>query len=150
MFINIQIYRIIYHAVTQLKPDFLDYIIKLLGFEMKINENMKPFLYLNKLNDDIKSKEIKNEKKDRIEISNTSKVFDKVNNFLNLGKPDRLNTDDLTPEEKEEYVKMIATLIQKGIIGYEIREVNGKPEKHYIVNQIGNQRLYGTKLYRER
>ncbi|NLT52583.1 MAG: hypothetical protein GXX85_16900 [Ignavibacteria bacterium] len=114
---------------------------------MKINENMKMFLQTEKLipgsNKQIKT----SEKKDKIEISNTSKVFERVNDFLNLGKPNRLDTSDLSPEEKEEYVKMIAALIQKGVIGYEIREVNGKPEKHYIVNQIGNQRLYGTKLY---
>jgi hypothetical protein len=114
---------------------------------MKINENMRMFLPTDRLKTETDKPVKKTERKDSIEISNTSKVFDRVNDFLNLGKPNRLDTSDLSPEEKEEYIKMIAALMQKGIVGFEIREVNGKPEKHYIVNQIGNQRLYGTKLY---
>ena len=47
-------------------------------------------------------------------------------------------------------MKMLADLIHKGIVGYEILEVNGKPEKHYIVNEIGDKRIYGAKLYKER
>lgn len=95
-------------------------------------------------------KKIKNEntgQKDKIEISNTSKAFGKIDSFLNLGRPDRLDTSDLNEPEKKEFFKMLAALIKKGVVGYEIIEVNGKPEKHYIVNEIGDQRLYGKKLY---
>lgn len=98
---------------------------------------------------DIK-KNVPEEKNDSIEISNTSKVFSKLDSFLNLGKPDRLDIGDLNPKEKEEFLKMLAVLMQEGVVGYEIREVDGKPEKHYIVNQIGDERLYGTKLYKKR
>ena len=87
---------------------------------------------------------------DTIEISNTSKVFKKLDDFLNLGKPDRLDLSDLNPEEKEEFLKMLSKLLKAGIVGYEILEVNGKPEKHYIVNQIGDERIYGAKLYKEK
>jgi endo-1,4-beta-D-glucanase Y len=96
------------------------------------------------------AKKTKNEnsgKKDTIEISNTSKAFAKIDNFLNLGRSDRLDTSDLNDSEKEEFVKMLAALMKKGVVGYEMIEVNGKPEKHYIVNEIGDQRLYGKKLY---
>ncbi len=87
---------------------------------------------------------------DSIEISNTSKVFSKIDNFLNLGKPDRLDVGDLNEEEKKEFLKILSELLKRGIVGYEILEVNGKPEKHYIVNQLGNERIYGAKLYKKK
>lgn len=87
---------------------------------------------------------------DSAEISNTAKVFDKLDKFLNLGRTNRLDIDDLNDKEKEEFMKMLAELIKRGIVGYEILEVNGKPEKHYIVNQIGNERIYGAKLYKKK
>ncbi len=85
--------------------------------------------------------------KDSIEISNTSKVYDRIDKFLNLGRPDRLDISDLNSAERDEFLKMLADLIRKGIVGFEVLEVNGKPEKHYIVNQIGDERLKGAKLY---
>lgn len=92
--------------------------------------------------------DLKNEKPiDKIEISNTAKAFAKLDNFLNLGKKDRLDTSDLNEEEKKEFLKMLAKLLQEGIVGYEILEVNGRPEKHYIVNQIGDERIKGAKLF---
>ena len=56
---------------------------------------------------------------------------------------------DLNDAEKEEFLKMLANLLKHGIIGYEILEVNGQPEKHFIVNQIGDERIYGAKLYKK-
>ncbi len=88
-------------------------------------------------------------KSDSIDISASSKAFKKIDDFLNLGKADRLDTSDLNPSEKEEFLKMLSTLLKKGVIGYEILEVNGKPEKHYIVNQIGDERLKGAKLWKK-
>ncbi len=87
---------------------------------------------------------------DTAEISNTAKVFDKLDKFLNLGRSNRLDLDDLNDKEKEEFMKMLAELLKRGIVGYEVLEVNGKPEKHYIVNQIGNERIYGAKLYKKK
>jgi hypothetical protein len=86
---------------------------------------------------------------DSAEISNTSKAFKKLDDFLNLGKSDRLDITDLNPKEKEEFMKMLATLIKKGVVGYEILEVNGKPEKHYIDLEIGDQRIKGARLYKK-
>lgn len=88
--------------------------------------------------------------KDSIEISNTSKVYDRIDKFLNLGRPDRLDVSDLSNVEREEFLKMLTNLIRKGIVGFEVLEVNGKPEKHYIVNQIGDERLKGAKLYQKK
>jgi len=89
-----------------------------------------------------------NKNRDSVEISNTSKALDKLDKFLNLGRSDRVDLDGLNDAEKEEFVKMLAALLKRGIVGYEILEVNGRPEKHYIVNQIGNERIYGAKLYK--
>ena len=95
----------------------------------------------------LKTAEKNQSARDSIEISNTSKVYDRIDKFLNLGRADRLDVSDLNPAEKKEFLKILADLIKKGIIGYEVLEVNGKPEKHYIVNQIGDERLKGAKIY---
>lgn len=86
--------------------------------------------------------------KDSIEFSNTSKVFARIDKFLNLGRPDRLEINDLNKEEQQEFLKVLADLLKRGIVGYEILEVNGQPEKHYVVNQIGDERLSCAKLYK--
>lgn len=88
------------------------------------------------------------EKKDVVQISNTSKALAAVDSVLNLGSPDRLNISDLNPAEKEEFLKMLSELLKRGVIGYEVLDVNRRPEKHFIVNQICNHRLRGAKLYK--
>ena len=102
-------------------------------------------------NEPTKSNDLKSvdKKSDSIDISASSKAFKKIDDFLNLGKADRLDTSELNPAEKEEFLKMLSTLLKKGIVGYETLEVNGKPEKHYIVNQIGDERLKGAKLWKK-
>lgn len=119
---------------------------------MQINEDMKSFLVYDSKNTKPgkNTPDVKDEKKDKIEISNTSKAFDRLNDFMNLGKPGRMDISDLSPEEREEFLKMLADLLKNGIVGYEVREVDGKPEKHFIVNEIGDERLYGTKLYKKK
>lgn len=122
----------------------------------KKNFPLKPIDYIYPIRD-IFSSDLKNNKKrkeisrvkDTLEISNTAKVYDKIDKFLNLGRPDRLNVNDLNRAEIDEFLKMLTNLIKKGIIGFKILEVNGKPEKHDIVNQIGDERIYGAKIYRK-
>jgi hypothetical protein len=87
---------------------------------------------------------------DKIEISNTARVYDKIDNFLNMNAPNRLVLSDLSDAEKEEFYKMLNALIQKGIVGYEYLDVNGKKEKHYIVNEIGDERIYGARPWEDR
>ncbi|MBI3124846.1 MAG: hypothetical protein HYZ10_10640 [Ignavibacteriales bacterium] len=89
-------------------------------------------------------------KSDSIEISNTAKVYDKVDKFLNLGDSDRLDIGELNEAERKEFLKMLSALIKKGIVGYEVLDVNGKPEKHFVDNQIGDNRLKGAKLYKKK
>ncbi|MBS1536150.1 MAG: hypothetical protein JST20_00210 [Bacteroidetes bacterium] len=80
-------------------------------------------------------------------VSLSSNVFKKVESFMNAGSSKDILLNDLTPDEKEQFLKILAGLLKEGIIGYEILEVNGKPEKHFLVNQIGDRRLYGAKQY---
>ncbi len=89
-------------------------------------------------------------KKDTIEISDTSRAFSKLNDFMNLGKSFSLSDiNDMSPGEKEEFLKMLSTLLKEGVVGYEELEVNGQKEKHFIVNQIGDQRIYGAERYED-
>jgi hypothetical protein len=90
-----------------------------------------------------------NKQVDTLTYTKPSRAFDKIESFLNLGKPDRLNFTDLNAEEKEEFLKILTKLIKAGVVGYEILEVDGKPEKHFIVNQIGDKRTQHSKLYKE-
>lgn len=87
--------------------------------------------------------------RDSAEISNTAKVLNKLDNFMNLGSSNRLDLDGLNETEKEEFLKMMADLIQNGIIGYEVLEIDGKPEKHDILMQIVDPRTRGAKLYKK-
>ena len=88
--------------------------------------------------------------RDKSEISNTSKVFNKLDNFMNLGKSDRLNVGDLNGPERKEFLKMLSNLLKKGFAGYEVLDVNHHPEKHFIETEIGDERIYGAKLYKKR
>jgi len=82
-------------------------------------------------------------------VPNTSKAYRKLDEFLNLGNSREVNTDDLTPEEKAIFLKMLSILLKHGVVGYNVYEVNGRQEKHYLVNTIGDSRLYGKKIVRE-
>lgn len=90
-----------------------------------------------------------NSPKDTIEISDSAKVFSNIDKFLNLGDPDRLNLDNMNNSEKKEFLKTLADLLKKGFMGYEILKVKGKPEKHFIETEIGDERLKGAKLYKK-
>ena len=89
------------------------------------------------------------EKKDTAEISNTAKVMNNIDKFFNLGSDNRTQLSDMNPAEQQEFIKMTADLIKHGVIGYEVLEVNHKPEKHDVVLEIGDQRIKGAKLYKK-
>ena len=80
-------------------------------------------------------------------VSLSSNVFKKVESFMNAGSSKDILLNDLTPDEKDQFLKILSGLLKEGIVGYEILDVNGKPEKHFLVNQIGDRRLYGAKQY---
>ncbi|MBD3410239.1 MAG: hypothetical protein GF419_08545 [Ignavibacteriales bacterium] len=77
---------------------------------------------------------------------NPTKVYDRIENFLNLGGASRLETDDLTPEEARQFLVMMAKLTRQGIVGFEEFEIDGRRERHYVVNQFGDDRLKGARL----
>ncbi len=88
-------------------------------------------------------------KKDTAEISNTAKVMNNIDKFFNLGSSDRTELSDMNGAEQQEFIKMTADLIKHGVMGYEVLDVNHKPEKHDIVLEIGDQRIKGAKLYKK-
>ncbi len=96
------------------------------------------------------SKDEENRNNDKLNLNFSSRALNKLDDFFNLGKPDRLDISDLSAADKKEFLKMLSKLLQKGIVGYEYLEVNGKKEKHFIVTQIGNERIKGAKLYKDR
>jgi len=87
-------------------------------------------------------------------ISNTGKIMHKIDKLLNLGARDRFSISEfykLTPQEQEEFIKMLSSLIKQGVIGYEVLEnKDGVPEKHFIVNQIANRQTNGAPLWDEK
>lgn len=88
--------------------------------------------------------------KDTAEISNTSKAFRKLDEFMNLGNGgNRVSMEGLNEMEKAEFLKMLAVLLKEGIVGYEVLEIDGKPERHDILDQIVDKRTRGAKLYRK-
>jgi hypothetical protein len=84
------------------------------------------------------------------EKSNALKVMRRIDNFLNLGSLKDLDFSDFSKEEKEQFYKALAKLLQEGIIGYKYYDIDGKLEKHFLVNTIGDKRLYRAKTVNEK
>jgi hypothetical protein len=80
----------------------------------------------------------------------SSKVFRAVDKFLDLGAKKDISLKGLNSEEKDQYYKIIAKLMQKGIVGYNYYEIDGQTEKHYIDVSLGNQRLERGKKLNDR
>lgn len=87
-------------------------------------------------------------KKDPKPIPNTSKVWRKVDQFLNLGSTKDLSLSDLTEQEKNDFLKMLSRLLSAGVVSYQMYEINGKVEKHYSVVSLGDPRLRKAKIVR--
>jgi len=80
-------------------------------------------------------------------ISTSAKVMNRLDAFLNMGQPDTLSLDDMSREEQDTFLGMLSALLSKGVMGYEMLEIeDGVPEKYFIVNQIGSQETYGKPL----
>jgi hypothetical protein len=91
-----------------------------------------------------------NKPADSAEISNTAKALDQVDKFFDLGSSDRLDLKEMNQGEKKEFLKMLTGLLRRGVVGYEVLNVKGKPEKHFIETEIGDQRIKGAKLYKQK
>ncbi|MBI2420397.1 MAG: hypothetical protein HYV28_21255 [Ignavibacteriales bacterium] len=120
-----------------------------------INSTIQPFIFTKtedkkvKINPEEDNSAVDSAMVDSAEISNTAKAFSKVEKFLDMNNPNRLNINDLNDAEKEEFLKMLVGAIKEGVVGYEVLEVNGLPEKHFLVNEIGDKRLNGAKPYKK-
>ncbi|ACH40166.1 hypothetical protein Gbem_3165 [Citrifermentans bemidjiense Bem] len=85
---------------------------------------------------------------DFVNISTSQDVFSAVDDFFNLGNSNRFDGfHNLSREDKESFVKIVAELAKAGYMGYEELKVNNKLERHEIAHQIGDQRLRGAKVY---
>jgi len=83
--------------------------------------------------------------------SQSFSAFDAVDRFLNLNSNNRFSFLKYPNIEKNEdfmtFVKIITGLIKNGIVGYEYLKVNNRPYKSFLSTQIGDQNLYGKKVY---
>ncbi|OGV49742.1 MAG: hypothetical protein A2017_09575 [Lentisphaerae bacterium GWF2_44_16] len=83
------------------------------------------------------------------EIGSTN-VFGAVDNFFNLGKSGRLNSYfNLSGQDKEDFLKIVSSLLQQGYMGYEMLEIDGQVEKHSIESQMTDKRASEAKIYDE-
>jgi DNA replication protein DnaD len=88
-----------------------------------------------------------NTQKDTIEISDSAKVFSNIDKVMDVSDPNRLNLSDMNETEKKDFLNTLGNLLKKGFMGYETLKVKGKPEKHFLETEIGDQRLKGAKVY---
>jgi len=83
-----------------------------------------------------------------VELSASHDVFSAVDNFYNLGRSGRFDAfHKLSPEDKEQFVKMVAELSKSGYLGYQEFIVNHKVERHEVVSQIGDERLRNAHVF---
>jgi hypothetical protein len=67
-------------------------------------------------------------------------LISRVDNVLNLGSGGSVlgSLADLSREEIAETFRVLADLYDRGIVGYETREINGEPQKVFIDVAIGS------------
>lgn len=83
-----------------------------------------------------------------VDFSVSHDVFSAVDDFFNLGKSGRFNSfHSLSPEDKEQFVTIVAELAKSGYVGFEELLVNKKVERHEITSQISDQRLRLARVY---
>jgi hypothetical protein len=76
---------------------------------------------------------------DALILNEKSKAFKKLESFLDLGKPDKFDLSNLCDQEKDEFLGMLYELLKCGVVGYQKVETKGKIEKHYVINNLGDE-----------
>jgi hypothetical protein len=85
---------------------------------------------------------------DNIDLSVSHDVFSAVDNFFNMGRSGRFDAfHNLSPDDKEQFVRIVAELAKSGYMGFEELIVKNKVERHDVANQMGDERLHGAKVY---
>ena len=76
------------------------------------------------------------------------KAVKAVDRFFNLGSDSRFSSwDSLSPREKTLFINMVAELAQKGLIGYEVVDIDNRPYKSFATTQIGDTLTSHAPLY---
>lgn len=79
----------------------------------------------------------------------TPAVMDRVDRVLDLGSGSLLgDLTDMSKEQIAETFEILADLFDRGIVGYEVREINGEPQKVFIDVAIGSD-AHRAPLYRD-
>lgn len=83
-----------------------------------------------------------------VDLSASSDVFSAVDSFFNLGDSRRFaGFHQLSPEDKESFVKIVAELAKSGYMGYEELVVDHRIERHEPLDKAVDQRLRGARVY---
>ena len=83
------------------------------------------------------------------ELSAGGDVFKAVDDFFDLSRPGRFDgVLKLDRAARNQFYKMVGSLLMNGYVGYETLIVNNKVERHDLVLQIGDDRLKQARPYR--
>ena len=117
-----------------------------------INSVSGTFVQPGKLLKSFEKEQFKNQIVSGKRTSPSFSAFDAVDRFLNLNSDNRFSflryPDIAKNEDFMTFVKTIANLTKNGIVGYEYLKVNNRPYKSFLSTQIGDQNLYGKKVYK--
>lgn len=87
---------------------------------------------------------------DTVNISASQDVFSAVDSFYNVAKPDRFEEfHNLSRDDKELFVTIVAELAKSGYMGYEELVVDNRMERHELLDRIVDERVRGAKAYRD-
>mgnify|MGYP006307593083 CR=1 FL=1 len=76
------------------------------------------------------------------------KAVKAADRFFNLGSGSRFSSwDSLSSREKTMFIKMVAQLAQKGLIGYEVVDIDNRPYKSFATTQIGDSLTSNAPFY---
>jgi hypothetical protein len=83
-----------------------------------------------------------------VNLSASTDVFSAVDSFFNLGKSNRFDDfHKLSPEDKEQFIMIVAELAKSHYMGYEEYVINNKVERHDVETQISDERLHNARAY---
>lgn len=97
---------------------------------------------------ELAGKILNQESSDNVDLSVSHDVFSAVDDFYNMGRSGRFDAfHKLSPDDKEQFVRIVAELAKSGYMGFEELVVKNKVERHDVANQMGDDRLRGARVY---
>lgn len=85
------------------------------------------------------SYDITQQQEEPVKINERTRALDKLESFLDEGKPEKFDLSDLDDQEKDEFLSMLYELLVCGIVECETVEVNGMQEKRYLINSLNDE-----------